>query len=162
MQAILNRNDYNSNITPTYFLSDNGGLAIDGQTTYRYAEDRSLHLAGGAYDVMLILEDISLHKLEQHASHSEDLSDQATKKRIIEAVTQRVNLCTAFHLSEAAVAFLTLQEFPNRRALIRDIYRLAAHVHHSGKDIHWNIQDSTLTEKHLTMYYAEDIVVRRR
>jgi hypothetical protein len=159
MRVLLAKDEYNSNITPTYFLDASSGVAIDGRTKYEFGTDRSLVIEGAAYDVLVILEDISLRSLEEHASYQEDLSNSQTKARIISDLVQRINERTAFHLEADALQDLSSRQFSGRRHLIRIIYRLAAHVHHARDSSYWEIQNSTLTQRQVSELFARNLVV---
>lgn len=150
MRVFLTKDEYNSNITPTYFLDASSGVAIDGHTKYEFGTDRSLAIEGEANDVLVILEDISLRSLEEHVSYQENLSDSQTKARVISDLLQRINERTAFHLEADALEDLSNRQFSGRRHLIRVIYRLAAHVHHSRDSSYWKIQNCTLTQRQVS------------
>lgn len=150
MKVHLSKDEYNNNITPTYFLQKKEGIAIDGRTKFHFTEPNygDLSIEGDAYDVQVILEDISLSKVERK-SYKEDLADENDRKKIIEEINNRIE----FKLDTNAVEFLATKSFKNRRQLIRLIYRLASHVYY---DLQSNLLKK-FSEPIITKKYLEEL-----
>lgn len=149
MKVHLSKDEYNNNITPTYFLQKKEGIAIDGHTKFQFTEPNygDLTIEGDAYDVQIISEDISLPKLEARKSYRENLADENDRNKIIEEINNRIE----FKLDPDAIEFLAKKGFKNRRQLIRLIYRLASHVY-------YDLQSTSLkkfAEPKITREYLE-------